>query len=237
MIVTIATRKGGSGKSTIATNLAALRKARKHDVSLVDTDDQQSSAMWAATRVLPREDGTPSNLEGVPILCTTGKGVGPAITAYAKKYEDLIIDVPGRDANELRTSILVSDVIALPLRPSNFDLWAFEKDLEMIEEAKITKDSVNMKFRAFIFFNGINTNPAVKAKEMKNINDFLSDYERKMEDAGIEVSPFYVSNRGAYNRAVQLGQSVHEITGGGISDDHARHEIEQLYKFIYGSNK
>lgn len=231
MILSVATRKGGSGKSTVATNLAALRKLKGHDVSLVDTDDQQSSAMWAATRAQNGIDPY------IPILCSTGKGVGAAITAHASKYADIIIDVPGRDADELRTSVLVSDVIALPLRPSNFDLWAFEKDLAMINEAKITKDSVGIKFRAFIFFNGINTMPAVRAKELESLKEFLSGYEDQMQDAGIVVSPHYVSSRGAYNRAVAGGLSVHEINKAGISDDHARHEIEQLYKYIYGSSK
>lgn len=231
MILSVATRKGGSGKSTIATNLAALRKLKNHDVSLVDTDDQQSSAMWAATR--SQESIDPY----IPILCSTGKGVGAAITAYAKKYTDLIIDVPGRDADELRTSILVSDVIAVPLRPSNFDLWAFEKDLNMINVAKSTKESVGLSFRAFIFFNGINTNPVVRAKEVESLNEFLSNYKDEMQECNIEVSPFYVSSRSAFNRAVAGGLSVYEISKAGVSDDHARHEIGQLYKYIYGSSK
>lgn len=231
MILSIATRKGGSGKSTVATNLAALRKLKGHDVSLVDTDDQQSSAMWGATRAQDERN------KYIPILCATGKGVGAAITAHSTKYADIIIDVPGRDADELRTSVLVSDVIALPLRPSNFDLWAFKKDLEMINDAKLTKDSVGAKFRAFIFFNGLNTSPAVRSKELDSLTEFLSGYAEEMQDAGITISPYYISGRGAYNRAVADGLSVHEIAKGGISDDHARHEIEQLYKFIYGSNK
>lgn len=231
MILSIATRKGGSGKSTIATNLAALRKCRGHDVSLVDTDDQQSSAMWGATRA--QDDNNPY----IPILCSTGKGVGAAINAHAKKYNDIIIDVPGRDADELRTSILVSDVIALPLRPSNFDIWAFEKDLAMVNEAKITKDSVNMKFRSFIFFNGVHTHPSARAKELESLKAFLSEYEAEIKEIGIELYPHYVGNRGAYNRAVEGGLSVHEFSGKTNSDEHARHEIEQLYKYIYGSNK
>ncbi|PPC84409.1 MAG: hypothetical protein CTY35_02060 [Methylotenera sp.] len=231
MILTIGTRKGGSGKSTVATNLSALRRIRGHDVSLVDTDDQQSSAMWAAMRAENNVDPY------IPILCTTGKGVRAAVAAHAGKYEDIIIDVPGRDAEELRTSVYVSDVVALPLRPSNFDLWAFEKDLEMISKAKEIKDASGLEFRTFIFFNGVHTNPAVKTREIEALHTFLDNYKDELLASGIVRCPHYVSNRGAYNRAVSDGLSVHEITGGGVSDDHARHEIEQLYKYIYGSAK
>ena len=44
MIVLIGGEKGGTGKTTLATNLAQMRAARGHDVLLVDTDKQKVPA-------------------------------------------------------------------------------------------------------------------------------------------------------------------------------------------------
>ena len=54
MIVLIGGEKGGTGKTTIATNLAALRALAGRDVLLVDTDPQGSASYWASSR---DEDG------------------------------------------------------------------------------------------------------------------------------------------------------------------------------------
>ena len=50
MILLIGGEKGGTGKTTVATNLAALRAAAGHDVLLVDTDRQGSAAAWCQLR-------------------------------------------------------------------------------------------------------------------------------------------------------------------------------------------
>ena len=50
MVILIGGEKGGTGKTTIATNLAALRALAWHDVLLVDTDSQGSASYWASSR-------------------------------------------------------------------------------------------------------------------------------------------------------------------------------------------
>ena len=50
MIVLIGGEKGGPGKTTIATNLAAMRTADKGDVLLIDTDKQPTSSYWCSLR-------------------------------------------------------------------------------------------------------------------------------------------------------------------------------------------
>lgn len=92
MIVTFASRKGGSGKSTLATNIATARKKAGFDVCLGDLDDQRSSETWAAVRAQNQIDPY------IPVTCASGKGVMQAMQAQATKYQDLILDVPGRDA-------------------------------------------------------------------------------------------------------------------------------------------
>ena len=68
MIVLVGGEKGGTGKTTLATNLAALRAASGADVLLVDTDRQGSASFWAATR--DENDA----LAAVPCVQVFGKG-------------------------------------------------------------------------------------------------------------------------------------------------------------------
>jgi len=234
MILTIGTRKGGAGKSTIATNLAAMRKIRGHDICLMDTDDQKNSAMWAAVR--SEWEGS-EKIESVPFVCVSGKGTLGAIIAQANKYDDLIIDVPGRDASELRAAAMASDVFAIPLKPSQFDLWAFKEDLKLVEETRIMKEGSGASFRPIIFFNGIHTNPSVRAKELSGIEKYLEPMKEDLDENNIEICPTYICNRGIFNKSVMDGLSVHELSSTGNSDEAARIEMESLYKFIYGSSK
>lgn len=50
MIVVCGGIKGGSGKTTLATNLAVIRAAAGHDVLLVDADDQETASDFTIQR-------------------------------------------------------------------------------------------------------------------------------------------------------------------------------------------
>ena len=50
MVILIGGEKGGTGKTTLATNLAALRAQSGKDVLLLDTDVQASASYWAQIR-------------------------------------------------------------------------------------------------------------------------------------------------------------------------------------------
>ena len=50
MIVLFGGEKGGSGKTTLATNIAALRISKQKDTLLIDTDRQSTSSFWCSAR-------------------------------------------------------------------------------------------------------------------------------------------------------------------------------------------
>ena len=143
MIILIGGEKGGTGKSTIATNLAAIRVNAKKDVLLLDTDKQTTATYWAAIR---DEDKT---LNRVACLQKTGGKIHHDLTELREKYETIIVDAGGRDSMELRSSMLVADKFFMPIRPSQFDVWTVEKIDSMVNEAHI----INDKLQAFVFLN------------------------------------------------------------------------------------
>ena len=96
-IILIGGEKGGTGKTTLAVNLAARRALQGRDVLVIDTDIQASASYWAQTRdetaVTPR----------VACIQKFGKGLQTEVRDLATRYQDLVIDAGGRDSVELRS--------------------------------------------------------------------------------------------------------------------------------------
>ena len=89
MIVLLGGEKGGTGKSTMATNLAAIHAINGNDVILVDADKQASSAAWAALR---DENGlTPR----VPCVQKLGKTLHVEVKELERRYQTVIVDCGG----------------------------------------------------------------------------------------------------------------------------------------------
>src|SRR5690625_7541839 len=117
MVVLVGGKKGGTGKSTIATNLAALRveKAGHKNLLLIDTDSQGSTADWTYYR---KESGK----DGIECIQLFEKRIVTEIDSKAKRYEDIIIDAGGRVSMVLIFSISVSNVMLTPYVVSRYTL-------------------------------------------------------------------------------------------------------------------
>lgn len=127
--ILVASSKGGCGKTTIATNLAAYYAIKGEATVLVDTDRQQSSQRWCAKRadmaspVLPM-DGTRKRWpERIP-----------------DDAQRVIIDVPaGIACEELERYVDQIDAIVVPVLPSVIDLEASAAFLADLSEMKAIK--------------------------------------------------------------------------------------------------
>ena len=104
-IILVGGEKGGTGKTTIATNLAAMRAAAGRDVLLVDSDTQGSSSIWSQVRA---EGGDQARLTCVSLH---GRGIAAEIRQLAERFEDIIIDAGGRDSIELRQAMLAAELM------------------------------------------------------------------------------------------------------------------------------
>ena len=105
--------KGGSGKTTVATNLAGLFASRRHRVALADMDRQQSSVGWLKRR--------PSTLPAIiPWTAQTDK---KELKAYDPHWA--VIDSPaGAHGEKLTNLVRRADLIVVPVAPSAFDMEA-----------------------------------------------------------------------------------------------------------------
>lgn len=213
MIVVIGGEKGGTGKTTIATNLASLHIKQEKEVLLIDTDMQGSASSWAATRE------TNDDIKRIPSVQKFGKGLTAEIKELSQKYDSIIIDAGGRDSVELRASIIVADKLYIPIQASQFDVWTIAKMDQLVENAR----TYNPKLEAFIVFNRASTNRSVNETQ-EAIEIVRNDFEQ------LNIFDGVLHDRIAYRKAAKLGLSVTEIPN---PDHKAINEITLLYEEIF----
>lgn len=112
-IITVATMKGGSGKSTVASCLAVHWYLQGRHPTIIDADPQRSIARLAAREralggVAVVEDATEEAWKTARRLATAG---GP-----------IIIDTPGFRSEATRASLAATDLLLVPVKPSPFDV-------------------------------------------------------------------------------------------------------------------
>ena len=214
MIVLFGGEKGGAGKTTLATNIAALRTTQQKETLLIDTDRQSTSSFWCSIR-----EEKNNNIPRVNSIQKYEKSVRTEVKELSKKFEDIIIDAGGRDSPELRGSLLVCNKAIFPLRPSQFDLWTLSRLNVLVETAK----EINESLESFVVVNMASPNPNVKeADEMKEL---VKEYTQ------LNLFNTIIYERIAYRKAAVEGKGVIEYTP---EDTKAVQEIVNLYEEIYG---
>ncbi len=122
--ILVVNRKGGVGKTTLVTNLAAAYAQGGKRTVLIDADPQGSSLRWCARRP-----------EGVPGVLGIDGTRRNALTQVPEDTERLLIDTPaGATAAQLEPWLDAAAVALLPLLPSPIDLDASAAFLEELAQ-------------------------------------------------------------------------------------------------------
>lgn len=216
-IITVGSEKGGTGKTTLATNIAAMRAMAGYDVLLVDTDIQQSASFWAGVRA-----ENPNIAAKLTCVSKQGK-IGYDLLELKKKFHCIIVDAGGRDSLELRQAVLVSDQIIIPIRTGQFDTWTITRMAQILDDSKVILGGVQPYARTLL--NAANTNPAVN--EIAEAREYLEDYKAQMP-----LLDTVIFERIVYRRTVRDGMGVAEVSGAG-RDAKAVQELAQLYAEIF----
>jgi chromosome partitioning protein len=210
MIIVIGGIKGGSGKTTIATNLAVMRSIGKK-VLLVDADEQKSAWDWSQQRDTCEQDILKGTFSTV---CMSGKAIYSNLERLKKDFDDIIVDTGGRDTTSQRSALCVADKFILPFKPSSIDIWTLGPIKQILNEC------VNPKLISYGF---ISQADAV-GKDNKEALEILKEFKV------IKSFECTVGNRKAFRNAAAEGLGVCELFP---EDKKASQEMQTLYEIIY----
>ena len=212
MILVCGGIKGGVGKSTVATNMTVMRANQGMDVLLVDADDQGTASDFTAVR----NETLVEQGAGYTSIKLDGAAVRSEVLRMAKKYDDVVIDVGGRDTAGQRAALSMANVYVIPFLPGSFDVWTLESVGKLVEEAR----AFNENLRAVCIIN------RADAKGSDN-----SDAAAIAKDTpGLEFIDAPLGNRKAFRSAASNGLAVTEFKP---SDSKAIAEVKKLYKLLF----
>jgi chromosome partitioning protein len=124
-VIVFASRKGGSGKSTLTAQIAAQAHRSSRPCLLIDADPQGSLSLWHKLR------GT-----GEPALRSGLRGISDIVKANKNDFEWAFVDTPPNASAVVADAIRAATLVVIPTRPTVFDLTAVRETIEMCRSAR-----------------------------------------------------------------------------------------------------
>ncbi len=141
--ILVANSKGGSGKTTLSTNIAGYLARRGQRVAILDLDRQKSATQWLANR--------PPHLPAIELM--------HAETERGAQLDSIVIDSPaGLHGKNLEHALRLVHKVIVPIAPSAFDIQASRDFLEVLHQEKIVR-----KGHIFIGVVGMRMDPRTRA--------------------------------------------------------------------------
>lgn len=123
MKVAIVNQKGGTGKTTMAINLAMGTASTRKKTALIDADEQGSILQFYGD----------NNIKNLTVT-SGGEDVRQTIIKLAEEHQFVFIDTAPHDSDTMFLVMATVDLIIIPIQPSPYDLHSSEKVVEILRE-------------------------------------------------------------------------------------------------------
>lgn len=207
-VIVFASRKGGTGKSTLAAHLAAHNHSASHPCLLIDADPQGSLTLWHRLR----ESGEPPLQNGLRGLTETVE------RARYEGFEWLFIDTPPLMSEQVSEAIQAATLVIIPARPAVFDLDA-------IKETIAVARTIQKPFAVIL--------NAVQPKRLDSESPMVLRVRRNLADIGAPVWSGQITHRADITLALAEGEGAQEYDASSF----AATEIARLWTAIENSVK
>jgi chromosome partitioning protein len=187
-IIAVVNQKGGTGKTTVATNLATLFAAQGTEVLLVDADPQGSALDWQRDR--------PAHLSPVSVVGLPAPNLHRELPRLQTKYSVILIDGGGRITATARATVAAADFLLVPTLASKPDAVSTHRFFqEVVEEVAAMKGHIS---------------GAILLSMLKTGTTFNTSGQTLMKELGYPVLDTALYHRITYQEAIAQGMSVGE---------------------------
>ncbi len=192
--------KGGSGKTTIATNLASYFAAHGVPTTVMDYDPQGSSMSWLRLRALPG-----SRIYGANAAPQKGGRIRSVEMHVPADTQQLVIDAPaGASGLLLQEMLCKPDCIIIPVAPSAIDIHATAKFVgDLLLAGRIRTRNIRL---------------AIVANRVRSSMPVYQPLERFLTSLGL---PFLarVSDSDVYIKAAETGVGIFEMDASAATTE------------------
>jgi chromosome partitioning protein len=249
--IVVANEKGGSGKSTVAINVAVALLKRGQRVATVDLDSRQRTLThyienrraWAAR--IGHDLESPEHLRLDATIAgedTAAKALTDALDALAQNCDTVVIDTPGHDGSLMRLAHAMADILITPVNDSFVDLdvlGSFDPDTlnvsdishyaRTVEEARYRRlSSGQIPTDWIVMRNRLSMTPT---RNKRLVSAGLEGLARRLGFRCVEGLAERVVFREFYLRGLTALDNFDEVTLGKrptLSHVTARQEVENL---------
>ena len=209
-IISVFNQKGGSGKTSIAINLAVYTGLKGIKTLLVDIDDQATAQVWASK--IPDGETFPADVRNLAAIVDKLK---PTLRSEIDRYDLIIIDCPPAiNKAGPKAAMLLSDIVVIPTIPSPSDVWAVQAALELVKYVKEINEDLK---------------PLIVGSMVARTNISKSSMEALAESEDVIFLNSYTTNRSAYRESQLFGAGVINYKG---SSKEAKAEITNVCEEI-----
>lgn len=130
VVITVAQQKGGTGKTTLAANLAAAF-APSRRVALLDIDPQKSLGRWHSLRRARLQEAAALAFSDI-----SGWRLPAELARLQRDHDVVLIDSPPQLDTDARVAVRAADIVLVPIQPSMPDVWAAEGTLKLAADER-----------------------------------------------------------------------------------------------------
>lgn len=205
-IVGVLNIKGGVGKSCIAIHLACGLSEHGKTL-LVDADSQGSTRDW-------NEGG---GLDNLSVVAMDRESLDRDIKQFKESFEWIVIDGPVKMEKINAAAIKASDLVIIPIQPSQTDLWATDVLVDLIKARQTVTDGQPAA--------------AFQINRAKSGTKLSAEIRSTVGQWGLNVLDGTIHDRTSFNVVIGLGS----VVGKAVKDEKAEIEIKRMVKQVIGA--